>query len=175
MTEKMKAAVLHGIGDIRFETVDVPTISEDDVLIRVKYVGICGSDLPRSMISGLTGNTAYPLILGHEFSGEVARVGANIKKVKVGDRVTVAPLVPCGICEFCREGDYGLCEHYAIIGTRVDGAMAEYVKVPEAHVLKLPDTLDYQTAAGVEPSTIAYHGAAKAEILPGATVAVLGC
>jgi len=175
MTEKMKAAVLHGIGDIRFETVDVPTISEDDVLIRVKYVGICGSDLPRSMISGLTGNTAYPLILGHEFSGEVARVGANVEKVKAGDRVTVAPLVPCGTCEFCREGDYGLCDHYAIIGTRVDGAMAEYVKVPQGHVLKLPDTLDYKTAAGVEPSTIAYHGAAKAEILPGDTVAVLGC
>lgn len=175
MAEKMKAAVLYGIGDVRCESVHVPEITAGEVLIRVKYVGICGSDLPRSMISGLTGNTAYPLILGHEFSGAIAKVGADVSKFRTGDRVTVAPLVPCGTCEFCRAGDYGLCDHYRIIGTRVDGAMAEYVKVPEAHVLKLPDSVDDRTAAGIEPSTIAYHGTAKAEILPGDTVAVLGC
>lgn len=175
MNNKMRAAVLYGIGDIRNEMVDIPNISDDEVLINVKYVGICGSDLPRAMISGLSGNTEYPLILGHEFSGEIVEIGNNVSKFRKGDRVAVAPLVPCGSCEYCREGHYGLCEDYKIIGTRVNGAMAEYVKVPEESVLKLPDNLDYETAAGIEPATIAYHGVSKARIEPGNSVAVLGC
>ena len=93
----------------------------------------------------------------------------------VGDRVAVSPLVPCGKCEYCKEGYYGLCEDYKIIGTRVNGAMAEYVKVPQDSVLKIPDSLDYETAAGIEPATSAYHGVAKTRIEPGNSVAVLGC
>lgn len=175
MSEKMRAAVLHAVGDIRNELVDIPQISAKEVLIRVRFVGLCGSDLPRSMKSGLSGNTAYPLILGHEFSGEIAAVGSEVHAFKPGDRVAVAPLVPCGTCEYCQEGAYGLCEDYKIIGTRVDGALAEYVKVPEMSVLHLPDSVDDETAAGIEPATIAYHGAAKAQIKPGDSVAVLGC
>lgn len=175
MNNKMKAAVLYGIGDIRNEMVDIPDINENEVLINVKYVGICGSDLPRAMISGLSGNTKYPLILGHEFSGKIVKVGENVNRLMVGDRVAVSPLVPCGKCEYCKEGYYGLCEDYKIIGTRVNGAMAEYVKVPQDSVLKIPDSLDYETAAGIEPATIAYHGVAKTRIEPGNSVAVLGC
>lgn len=171
----MKASVLHGIGDVRYETVPVPETGEGEVLIAVKYVGICGSDLPRSMVSGLSGGAAYPLILGHEFSGQVVEVGSDVKKIKVGDRVAVAPLVPCGECVYCQNGEYGLCSDYKIIGTRVNGALAEYVKVPEKHVLVLPENLDFETAAGIEPSSIGYHGVAKAEIKAGDTVAVLGC
>lgn len=175
--EKMKAAVLHGIGDMRFEEVDIPKLAPHEILIRVKYVGICGSDLPRAMVSGLTGNTAYPLILGHEFSGQIAEFGEAVKQEstwQIGDRVTVAPLIPCGVCEHCKSGDYGLCNSYKIIGTRIDGAMAEFVKAPASHVLRLPDGLDYQTAAGIEPATIAFHGIEKAEIHPGDSVAILG-
>ncbi len=175
MNNKMKAAVLYGIGDIRNEMVDIPDINENEVLINVKYVGICGSDLPRAMISGLSGNTKYPLILGHEFSGKIVKVGEDVNRLMVGDRVAVSPLVPCGKCEYCKEGYYGLCEDYKIIGTRVNGAMAEYVKVPQDSVLKIPDSLDYETAAGIEPATIAYHGVAKTRIEPGNSVAVLGC
>lgn len=175
MKKKMRASVLYGIGDVRNEMVEIPQIKENEVLIQVKYVGICGSDLPRSMISGLSGETAYPLILGHEFSGQVAEIGENVTTVKCGDRVAIAPLVPCGKCDYCENGEYGLCSDYQIIGTRTNGALAEYVKVPEKHVLVLPENLDYKTAAGIEPSSIGYHGVAKANIQAGDIVVILGC
>ncbi len=149
MLDKMKASVLHGIADVRCEMVDVPKIEADEVLVNVKYAGICGSDLPRAMISGLSGNAQYPLILGHEFSGQIAEVGDKVTSYKTGDKVTVAPLVPCGHCEYCKSGNYGLCGDYQIIGTRVNGAFAEFVKVKADHLLKLPEGLDYETAAGL--------------------------
>lgn len=172
MEGKMKAAVIHALKDIRCEMVDIPQIGSDDVLVKVKYAGICGSDLPRAMVSGAR---KYPLILGHEFCGEIEEVGANVAGFEKGDRVAIAPLIPCGECEYCRAGNYGLCDHYNIIGTGSNGAFAEYTKVPKEHVLKIPDTLDFETAAGIEPATIGYHGLAKAEITPGDTVVVMGC
>lgn len=172
LTEKMKAAVLYGLGDFRTEMVDIPQITGDEVLIKVVYCGICGSDVPRSMISGAR---KYPLILGHEFCGEVAKTGAKVDSIRVGDRVVVAPLVPCGTCKYCLAGEYGLCDSYNIIGTGSNGAFAEYVKVPKNHVLRINDQLDFETAAGVEPATIGYHGLRKAEIQPGETVVIMGC
>jgi L-iditol 2-dehydrogenase len=172
MKGKMKAAVLYSLGNFRSEIVDIPQINAEEVLIKVMYCGICGSDVPRSMISGAR---KYPLILGHEFCGEVAEIGENVSNVKVGDRVVVAPLVPCGECKYCRASDYGLCEDYNIIGTGSNGAFAEYVKAPKKHVLPIDDRLDFETAAGVEPATIGYHGLQKAEIQPGETVVVMGC
>ncbi|MBK1813646.1 galactitol-1-phosphate 5-dehydrogenase [Clostridium sp. YIM B02505] len=172
MNGKMKAAVIHGIGDIRFEMIDIPKIGENDVLVKVKYAGICGSDLPRAMVSGAR---KYPLVLGHEFCGEIAEIGTAVNGFKVGDRVAVAPLIPCGQCEYCKAGNYGLCEDYNIIGTGSDGAFAEYTKVPKEHILKISDELDFETAAGIEPATIGYHGLEKAEIKPGDTVVVMGC
>lgn len=175
MANQMKASVLYGIGDVRCEMVDIPEIGADEVLVNVKYAGICGSDLPRAMRSGLSGQTAYPLILGHEFSGVVAKIGAAVKNFKESDTVVVAPLVPCGKCTHCKAGDYGLCDHYSIIGTRTNGAFAEYVKVPEAHLLHVPAHLDAETAAGIEPATIAYHGVKKGNIQVGDQVVILGC
>lgn len=175
MEGKMKAAVLYGIKDIRCEMVDIPTVEDNEVLVKVKYAGICGSDLPRSMISGVSGGKGYPIILGHEFCGEVVEVGEKAKDFSKGDRVAIAPLVPCGECEFCKAGNFGLCPNYNIIGTRSDGAFAEYVKVPKEHILKLPESLDYETASGIEPATIGYHGIAKANLEVGNSVVVLGC
>ncbi|MEC1375918.1 galactitol-1-phosphate 5-dehydrogenase [Heyndrickxia oleronia] len=172
MEGKMKAAVLHSLGNIKKEIVDIPQINEEEVLIKVKYAGICGSDVPRSMISGAR---IYPLILGHEFSGEVVEVGGNVSDIHPRDRVVVAPLVSCGECLYCKAGDYGLCDHYNIIGTGSNGAFAEYVKAPKNHVLKIDDRLDFETAAGIEPATIGYHGLQKANIQPGETVVVMGC
>ncbi|WP_054258814.1 galactitol-1-phosphate 5-dehydrogenase [Propionispora sp. 2/2-37] len=172
MKGKMKAAVIHGLKDIRCERVDIPAIGGQDVLVKVKYAGICGSDIPRAMISGAR---KYPLILGHEFCGEIAEVGTKVTGLAVGDRVAVAPLIPCGTCEYCRGGNFGLCEQYNIIGTGSDGAFAEYTKVPARHILPLPDSLDYETAAGIEPATIGYHGVAKSGIAAGDTAVVMGC
>lgn len=170
--KKMKASVLHGLGDFQTENVDIPHISKEEVLIKVEYCGICGSDVPRSMISGAR---KYPLILGHEFSGKIAEIGSDVEEFVPGDRVAIAPLIPCGNCKFCKAGDYNLCEDYNIIGTGSNGGFAEYVKVPKNHVLLIPDQLDFETAAGIEPATIGYHGVQKANIQPGETVVVMGC
>lgn len=172
MQGKMKAAVLESLGNIQTKMVDIPQISDDEVLVKVKYAGICGSDIPRSMI---TGARLYPLILGHEFSGTVAKTGKNVRQLAEGDRVVVAPLIPCRKCIYCQEGNYGLCEQYTIIGTGCDGAFAEYTKVPQEHVLKIPDHLDLESACGVEPATIGFFGLQKAKIQPGETVVVMGC
>lgn len=172
MEGKMKAAVLHSLRHFETEMVDIPTIDDDEVLIKVKYCGICGSDVPRSMISGAR---KYPLILGHEITGEVVEIGDQVDHINVNDRVVVAPLVPCGKCEHCRATNYGLCDNYNIIGTGSNGAFAEYVKAPQGHVIPIPDHLDYESAAGIEPATIGYHGLQKAHIQPGETVVVMGC
>src|SRR5699024_7655441 len=99
----MKAGVLYGKEDLRYEDVPTPSLASGDVLVKVKYTGICGSDIPR-----VNGEAAryYPIILGHEFSGVVDKVGSKVKNLKVGDRVAGAPLLPCKECVDCRNGDY---------------------------------------------------------------------
>lgn len=171
--EKMLASVLHNPGDIRYEEVEVPKAVGKDVLIKVAYAGICGSDLPRSQQED--GARMYPLILGHEFSGVVVEVGDKTSKTSIGNRVAVAPLIPDPESFYTKAGEFGLSDNYNIIGTGSNGAFAEYVKVPEQHLIYLPDSLDLKTAAGIEPATIAYHGLQRSEIIPGDTVAVLGC
>lgn len=172
MEGKMKAVALHAIKDLRYEDVDIPKIGEDDVLVKVKYVGICGSDMPRAMVSGAY---HYPTITGHEFSGEVAELGDNVENLKVGQKVTVAPLIPCGTCEFCKKGEFALCETYQFLGSRNDGGFAEYVRVPKANILPIPEGLDLETAAGIEPASISYQAVSKTNIKVGDTVAVVGC
>ena len=110
----MKAAVLHGQDDIRIEEVDMPRIGHDEVLVRVKATGVCGSDIPR--VLG-TGAHFYPIVLGHEFSGEVVEIGDNVTNVQVGDKVAGAPLVPCHKCIDCLRGHYSQCKHYSFIGS----------------------------------------------------------
>lgn len=168
----MKASVLISPGVSRIEFVDIPTISEDEVLIKVAYAGICGSDLPRSQNEN--GARKYPLILGHEFSGVVEKIGEKVKDISVGDEVAVAPLIPHPDSPFTKEGLYGLSDNYNIIGTGSNGAFAEYVKVPQAHVVKIPEELNLETAAGIEPAAIAYHAFDISNMKVGDTVAILG-
>lgn len=172
MKKKMKAAVLNDLKDFKIEMVNIPTIGNNDVLIKVKYCGICGSDVPRAMVSGAR---KYPIILGHEFAGEIVEIGSSVSNLNLGERVVVAPLIPCKNCQHCKTGDYGLCNNYNIIGTGSDGAFAEYVKVPSDHVLPIDDALDYETAAGIEPATIGYHGIQKANMQAGENIVIMGC
>ena len=168
----MKAAVLYGNEDIRYEEVPTPVPKEGEVLIRVRAVGICGSDVPRVLQNGAH---YYPIVLGHEFAGEVAGLGSGVDGgFAPGDRVTAAPLIPCFDCEDCGKGNYSLCKHYTFIGSRVQGAFAEYVAVPQGNVVKFDRSVPFETAAFFEPSTVALHGLGCVDFQPGGDVAVLG-
>lgn len=167
----MKAAVLYGKKDLRVEEVDLPILDKDEVMIKVKATGICGSDIPRVLVGSAH---FFPIILGHEFSGVVVAVGEDVKETIIGDRVTAVPLKPCYICEDCLKGNYSLCKNYSVIGSREFGSWAEYVKVPKMNVVKIPDNVEFIEAAFIEPITIAIHGLYRMDFKPLSTVAITG-
>jgi len=169
---KMKAAVLHAPGDVRCEEVPIPAIGPEEVLLRIKAAGNCGSDLKRIMVEG---TWVLPCIPGHEFSGEIAEVGEGVEGWKTGDRVTAAPMLPCFRCEWCLQGQYNLCEDYDYVGSRSDGAFAEYLKIRAFNLVKLPDGVSDEAAAMTDPAGVALHALRRAGgVSPGETVAVLG-
>lgn len=154
----MKAWVLHGINDLRYEEVDSPIIGENEVLVAVKAAGICGSDIPRIFYAG---TYSYPLIPGHEFAGQVVAVGGSAASQWQGKRVGIFPLIPCGECQPCRDKLYEMCRSYSYLGSRRDGGFAEYVAVPENNLIALPDSVSYEAAAMLEPMSVAVHAMRK--------------
>jgi L-iditol 2-dehydrogenase len=168
----MKAAVLHAPADLRFEEVEIPRIGAGEVLVKVAAAGICGSDIGRVMV---TGTYRFPTIPGHEFSGVVEAIGEGVTNVRAGDRVAVAPLLPCNGCEHCARGNYSLCDDYDFLGSRSNGAFAQYLKAPARNVLKVPDSVSLEVAATIEPAAIILHGIQKVELALGDAVAVIGC
>lgn len=171
MADMMKAGVLHAREDLRFEDIEKPIASEGKVLVKVKYTGICGSDVPRVNADACH---FFPNILGHEFSGTVAEIGEGVTSVKVGDRVAGIPLVPCMKCDDCQKGNYSLCKHYSFVGSREFGSFAEYVVVPEKNVVKFDDEVSFEQGAFFEPATVALHGLQRVPYTGGKTVAILG-
>jgi len=168
----MKAAVLHAPGDLRYEDYPVPVPKETDVILRVRAAGNCGSDLQRIMVKG---TYHFPCIPGHEFSGEIVEIGSKVKSFNVGDAVTAAPLIPCRCCRWCQVGEYNLCESYDYLGSRSDGAFAEYVKVPAENLFRIPEGVDFEEAANTDPICVALHGIRRSGgINPGDTVVILG-
>lgn len=167
----MKAWVLHGIGDFRLETVGVPAPAAGEVLVAVKAAGICGSDVPRIY---RTGAHIHPLIPGHEFAGIVTGAGADVDQEWIGQRVGVFPLIPCGACEPCRKRQHELCRSYSYIGSRRDGAFAEYVTVPAKNLLALPGCVGFEMAAMLEPMAVAVHAMRRIDFSGSGTVAVCG-
>ena len=158
----MKALVKHskGAGNVEVREVIKPSIKSDDwVLIKVKAAGICGTD-----VHVWQDKFMYwpPVILGHEFSGEIVEIGSACGKFKTGDRVVVEPQIKnCGTCEFCRSGRMHLCMEKWTLGWRTDGCMAEYVSVPEMFLHKIPDGLNYEMAALCEPVAVAVYDIAE--------------
>lgn len=167
----MKAGVVHAREDIRYEEIEKPVPKEGQVLIKVKYTGICGSDVPR-----VNGDAChfFPNVLGHEFSGTVESVGKGVTSVQPGDRVAGVPLVPCMKCEGCQKGNYSLCKHYSFIGSREYGSFAEYVVVPERNAVKFEDAVSFEQGAFFEPATVALHGLQRVDYKGGKNVAILG-
>ena len=167
----MKAAVLYGPGDIRIEERAIPRPEPDEVLIKVHACGVCGTDdaLNRGEYPG-----AYPVIIGHEFAGEIAAVGSRVAKFKVGDRVTADPNRVCHGCFFCHAGEEHLCDNLQSMGVHIDGANAEYCVMTESNVYPIGAALSFEEAAFSEPLACAIHGTDLAQISVGDTVLVIG-
>ena len=167
----MKAGVVHAQRDIRFEDIEKPSPKPGEVLVKVKYTGICGSDVPR--VNG-TACHYYPNVLGHEFSGTVEEVGEGVVSMEPGARVAGIPLMPCMKCEDCQRGNFSLCKHYNFIGSRRFGSFAEYVAVPEQNVVKFEDEVSFEKGAFFEPATVALHGLERLPFQGGKKIAIVG-
>lgn len=161
MERTMKVAVMNGIGKMGFETRPVPVPNENEVLVKLEYVGICGSDL-HYYEDGKIGNynVKPPFVLGHEPGGIVVEVGKAVKHLKVGDRVALEPGKTCGHCEFCKQGKYNLCPDVVFFATPpVDGVFQEYVAHDADLCFKLPDNVSTMEGALIEPLAVGFHAA----------------
>ncbi len=167
----VKALVVTDKRKIELQDIPKPKIEAGKVLVKVAYCGICGSDLPRYFEGGVH---TFPQVLGHEFSGIVEEIGSDVDNITVGEKVSVAPLIPCGSCDNCQKGEPAMCTQYSFIGSREQGAMAEYVVVPEKNCVRVPDSLSLKEAALLEPLTVAIHGVERVRIPAGVDVLVLG-
>jgi len=167
----MKAFQFFGKNDLRLVDMPEPEIGDNDVLLKIKKVGICGTDL-HIYTGGMPVQT--PLVLGHEFVGDVAKVGKDVTKVKVGDRAVAEHVIGCGKCTYCDEGKRNLCKNPIVLGLHKQGALAEYLAVPEKLIYRLPEELSYDEGVLVEPISIAVYAVRKAEVRVGDAVAVIG-
>jgi L-iditol 2-dehydrogenase len=167
----MMAWVLRGIDDLRFEDVPIPKINAGEALIKIKSVGVCSSDLPRIFT---TGAYRYPIILGHEFSGTVDAVHDEKDTAWVGKRVAVFPLLPCFECRSCADAHYETCANYSYIGSRQNGALAEYLAVPVWNLIELPENVNFDEAALFEPAAVALHAVRRLDIGRTRNAAVIG-
>lgn len=172
----MKVAVMLGIGKMGFEERDIPNPKDDEVLVKLEYVGICGSDL-HYYETGAIGDYVVnpPFVLGHEPGGTVVEVGKNVKHLKVGDRVALEPGKTCGHCEFCKTGRYNLCPDVVFFAIPpVDGVFQEYVAHEADLCFKLPDNVSTLEGALIEPLAVGFHAAIQGEAHLGQRAVVMG-
>ena len=167
----MKAARI--IEPLKTEVLELlqPEAGPDDVLIQVKAAGICGTDI--HILKGEYALARFPMVPGHEFSGEVVAVGDNVTRFKVGDRVTADPNIPCNRCESCQRNEPNQCENLTVIGVTRDGAFAEYVAAPEAVTFSIGD-MSYSDAALIEPLACVAWGLQRVQIQAGDRVLIFG-
>ncbi len=173
----MKAAIFHGANKpLAIEDVEKPIVGPDDILVKIAACGVCHTDL-HYLDHGTPTFKQPPLILGHEPSGHVAEAGANVKKFKEGDRVLIPAVLTCGYCDFCRVGRENICENMAMLGNHIDGAYAEYIKVPAKDICHLPDEIPLEEGSIIADAISTPFHAVKnrAQVKPGDTVVVFGC
>lgn len=170
--QTMVAAVQEAPERLVIKEVPVPEIDADEVLIRVKYTGICGTDW--SIYTGLYSADRLPLIPGHEFSGVIAQTGKNARGLKEGDRVTADINMSCGHCFYCKRGQKLMCPEFTQLGIHTNGTYAEYVKAPAELVHVLPENIDFMTGAFIEPVSCVIHSAKALDVKLGSSVAIIG-
>lgn len=170
-SKMMRAAVLHAQKALSYDEIPEPEVHAGEVKVHVRACGICGSDVPRVLADAAF---FYPIVLGHEFAGDIAEVGPGVTSVKPGDTVAGAALLPCMKCEDCAKGNYGLCKNYSFLGSRKNGAFSDYVVLPQENVVKYDPAIPYTTAVLFEPCTVAMHGLRVVGYTGGGTVAIIG-
>lgn len=169
----MKAAMVTGKEEVSIRDVERPVPAADEVLIRVRTAGVCGSDL--HLFHGTHAFRKPPAVLGHEVAGDIVEVGASVTKFKVGDRVTVEPHRGCGACEFCKQGLVNLCLNKKAPGTPGwIGTFVEYFNAPEETLYKLADGISYEQGTLVEPLAVAVHAVARASVAAKDCIVILG-
>ncbi|MFE4668700.1 NAD(P)-dependent alcohol dehydrogenase [Streptomyces sp. NPDC056716] len=176
LPETMRASVLTRVGEIALQQREVPRPERDEVLIRVAAVGVCGSDLHHYR-EGRIGDFVVdaPLILGHEVSGRIVAVGADVDAARVGERVAIEPQRPCRVCRQCKAGRYNLCPDMEFYATPpVDGAFCEYVTIQADFAHRVPDSVSDEAAALLEPLSVGIWAARKARVVPGSRVLIAG-
>lgn len=176
MKGKMKTAVMLGIGKMGFEEREIPKIKENEVLVKLEYVGICGSDI-HYYESGAIGNYVVkpPFVLGHEAAGSIVEIGKAVRDLKVGDRVALEPGKTCGHCEFCKRGQYNLCSDVKFFATPpVDGVFQEYAAHEADLCFKLPAHVSTLEGALLEPLAVGFHAAMQGGAKLGDTAVVMG-
>lgn len=175
---QMKALLIDGPRKIRFAETPVPEVGPDEVLVKVHCMGVCATDLEvyqGNMAYFLSGQASYPIIPGHEWSGEIVTVGNKVKKFAPGDRVTGEITIACGRCSYCLKGAYNMCPdrmETGLIG--MNGAAAQYMVYPAFALYRFAPTISFEEAALLEPSAIAYRGVSKLNVHPGDRVAIIG-
>jgi 2-desacetyl-2-hydroxyethyl bacteriochlorophyllide A dehydrogenase len=169
----MKAAVLKEYGNIVMEEVAKPALMKNNVLVRVKYASICGSD--QHIFKGeFHPRTRLPLIPGHEFAGVIEEIGSDVKNLSAGEKVTVDPIIWCGTCAACKAGHYPACSSLKLIGIDLDGGFAEYVSVPSHMVYRIPGHISDEHAALVEILSIGFHASARAGLGKNDDILIIG-
>lgn len=167
----MRTIVYTEPGSLQVQDRPVPTPGPGEVLVRVAWAGICGSDL--LLWEGGFARVTPPVVVGHEFSGVIANAN-GVEGIQDGDRVVVEPLLNCGVCGRCTTGNYNVCEKLGLTGIDVDGAAADYVVVPAHRIHRIPDSLSLRDAAMAEPTAVAVHMCRRAEVRPGDSVYIAG-
>lgn len=175
----MKSLVFYGKEDLRLEELDMPKIGEYEALLEVHAAALCGTDIRVKHFGHRCISEGTSRILGHEMAGKIVEVGDKVKALKEGDRVSVAPVAGCGYCRHCVQGNATLCPDNKILGLSEDGGFAEYMRIPESHVLGgnafvLPASLDYEVAALAEPLATVFCGIEMCKVRPASIVCIIG-
>lgn len=159
-------------GEIIFKEVPVPHLEEGQVMVKIRNIGICGSDI--HVYHGKHPFTSYPVTQGHEVSGEITEIGAGVEGFRIGQKVTIEPQVCCGKCYPCRHGKYNLCEELKVMGFQTTGTASEYFAVDASKVTPIPEEMSFEEGAMIEPLAVAVHGVKQVGDVTGMNIVVIG-